>query len=444
MNFIPTLVLVAAIAVAAPMLAELTIRIGVPAVVLEIVLGIVFGPAVLDLAHPGTVVDSFADFGLGFLMFLAGYELDLMRIRGRPLRLAGEGWLLSVVLALAGAVALVSTGFALDSVVVGLALTTTALGTLLPIVRDAGLVDTPFGRHLMAVGTVGEFGPIVAVAMLLTQKDPRLTALLLVTFLAAAVAAALLAARPQPPRLVGLLQKNLHSSSQLPVRVSILLIMLLVYLATVLGLDTLLGAFSAGIVVRLFTRGEDGDVVRLKLEAIGFGFLVPVFFVVSGMHFDLHVFTTRPVVLLRIPLFMALMLVVRGLPALVLYRKVLPAAQRTALAFFSGTGLPLIVVITGIGVSAGRMRPSNAAALVAAGILSVVLFPGLGLRWWKAGGAAGEGSGEAAVGGSGEALGSAAADDGLGSAPAHEVPGGTPSSGGSPEPGTAAPGPAGG
>jgi len=199
MSFIPTLVLVAAIAVAAPMLAELTIRIGIPAVVLEIVLGIVFGPAVLNLAHPSTVVDSFADFGLGFLMFLAGYELDLMRVRGRPLRLAGEGWLLSVVLALVGAFALVSTGFALDSVVVGLALTTTALGTLLPIVRDAGLVDTPFGRHLMAVGTVGEFGPIVAVALLLTRKDPRLTALLLVAFLAVAVAAALLAARPQPP-----------------------------------------------------------------------------------------------------------------------------------------------------------------------------------------------------------------------------------------------------
>jgi Kef-type K+ transport system membrane component KefB len=378
--WIPTLVLVAAIAAVSPVLAELTRRVGIPDVVIEICLGIVVGPYVLKLAHPDTVVNGFSDMGLAFLMFLAGFELDLRRIRGRPLRLATVGWFASVVLGLAFALAFVSVGLALDSVVLGLTFTTTALGTLLPVLRDAGVFDTDFGRYVMGVGTVGEFGPIVAVALLLTKQDPLVTGLLLVVFIITAVAASLLAVRRQPPRVVAMLRRNLNSSAQLPVRVSVLLILLLIYLAFELGLDVLLGAFAAGIVVQLFTAGEDSEVIRAKLEAIGFGFLVPIFFVVSGIHFDLHALIDRPTALLRVPVFLAIFLVVRGLPALVLYRQALDPRYRVPLALFSGTGLPLIVVITSIGVSVGRMLPENAAALVAAGILSVVLYPLLGLR----------------------------------------------------------------
>ncbi len=273
---------------------------------------------------------------------------------------------------------MVSTGFALNTLVIGLALTTTALGTLLPLVRDADILNTPFGSHVLAIGTVGEFGPIVMIALLLTGDNPLDSAVLLVVFIVVAVSAALLATRPQPPRFVRLMQANLHSSSQLSVRVSVLLIMLLVWIASALGLDVLLGAFASGVVVRLLSTGPDGEVVREKLDAIGFGFLVPIFFIVSGMNFDLHALTSSPSTLVRLPLLVLMFLVVRGVPALLLYRRQLDWAQRLPLAMFSATALPLVVVIAGIGVDTGRMRPSNAAALVGAGMLSVLIYPLIG------------------------------------------------------------------
>jgi Kef-type K+ transport system membrane component KefB len=382
-----TLVLIGLAAVVAPMLSDLSGRIGIPDVVIELLFGIVLGPAVLDLARPESVVNFLSDMGLAFLMFLAGFELDLKRVRGRPLRLAAIGWGISVGLAVLAAFVLVSSGLAIDRVVIALALTTTALGTLLPIMRDAGLLPTPFGRYMLAIGTVGEFGPIVAIALFLTNKDPVVTSLLLILFVVTATAAAVLATRRQPPRLVALLQRHLNSTAQLPVRISVTLILLLVYLAYELGLDVLLGAFAAGVVVRLFTAGPDHDVVQGKLEAIGFGFLVPIFFIVSGTHFDLHALATSSTTWLRVLLFLALFLVVRGIPALVLYRRTLPRGELVPLALYSATGLPLIVAITSIGVAEGRMLPQNAAALVAAGMLSVLLFPLVGNRCLRRAGA---------------------------------------------------------
>jgi Kef-type K+ transport system membrane component KefB len=372
---VATLVLIALVAVLSPLLAELTAGLAVPDVVIEIGLGIVIGPAVLNIAHPSSVVTALSDIGLTFLMFLAGLELDLAALKGRSLNLALVGWGVSLVLALIAASALVFLGTVLDALVVGLALTTTAIGTLLPILRDARLLDGRFGSRMLAIGAVGEFGPILAVAILLDQRNKEKTALLLVAFVAVAVAATLMAARPQQPKIIALLHRHLHSSAQLPIRISVLFIVGLVYLADELGLDVLLGAFAAGIVVRLLVRGGDSEIVRGKLEAIGFGFLIPIFFITSGMKFDLNALTSTPNAFLRVPLFLALFLVIRGTPALLLYRHDLPRPELLPLALFSATGLPLIVVITTIGVSEGRMRPVNASALVAAGMLSVLLYP---------------------------------------------------------------------
>jgi Kef-type K+ transport system membrane component KefB len=370
-----TLVLIGIVAVISPILAELTGRLAIPDVVLQIVFGIVIGPAVLGLAHPDSIVVALAQMGLAYLMFLAGLELDLPRIRGRSLELATTGWLISLALALVIAAVLTVIGTVLDALVIGLTLTTTALGTLLPILRDAGLLAGRFGARIMAIGSVGEFGPILAIAVLLDRRNPGITSVLLLVFVVVAVAAALAAARPYPPKLIQFLHRHVNSSAQLPVRISVLLIVSLVFLAFNLGLDVLLGAFAAGIVIKLFVRGEDTAIVRGKLEAIGFGFLVPIFFIVSGMQFDLRALFATPSGLLRIPLFLVLFLVVRGAPALLLYRRDLPRYQLVPLALFSATGLPLIVVITTIGVAEGRMRPVNAAALIAAGVLSVLLYP---------------------------------------------------------------------
>jgi len=375
---ISSLALIAAAAVVAPILVELLRRFRIPGVVVEIALGIIIGPQVLHLAQTTDFIRGLSDLGLTFLMFLAGYEINLQEVKGRPLVKATIGWAISLGLAFAFAFVAVSTGFGLSTLFIGLCLTTTALGTLLPILRDAGVAETRFGAYILAIGTVGEFGPIVAIALLLTSNNPLSTAVLLVAFVAVALVAALLATRHQPPRVVDVLRRNLHSSAQLPVRVSVLLVVLLVWLAASLNLDVLLGAFAAGIVVRLFSAGEDGDVIRVKLEAIGFGFLVPVFFIVSGMNFDLDALRDSPATLLRLPVFLGLFLVVRGVPALLLYRKDVDRSEVMPLALFSATALPLIVVITTLGVQEGRMLPGNAAALVGAGMLSVLIYPLIG------------------------------------------------------------------
>lgn len=380
---IPSLVLIAIAAVLAPILAEQS-RGLIPSVVLKILLGIIMGPYVLKLVHPNVLIDGLSDMGLTFLMFLAGLEVDPNRIKGRPIRRATVGWLLSLALALAFGFALVSTGLAIDTLIVGLALTTTALGTLLPVLGDAGVLSTDFGSHVLGVGTAGEFGPIVGVAILLTHKDPRVSGLLLVAFVVVAITTAFAATRARPPKVVALLRRHLDSSAQLPVRISVLVVLLLVYLAYELQLDVLLGAFAAGIAVRFLIIGDDSEVIESKLKAIGFGFLIPIFFIESGIHFDLHILLTRPSAVLRLFMFLALMLIVRGAPALLLYRRILTGGERIVLAFLSATGLPLIVVITAIGRAEGRMRPENAAALVGAGMLSVLLFPAIGVRRLRA------------------------------------------------------------
>jgi len=313
-------------------------------------------------------------------MFLAGTELDWATVRqGRMGRAAGS-WAVSLGLALVVGAVLHGTSLVLDSVIVGLCLTTTALGTLLPILRDGGVLRTAMGPVVLSVGSVGEFGPIVAVAILLTGRDAGLTILLLLVFVAVAVLAALLAVQVHPPRFVSLLRRHLHSTSQLPVRISVLLVILLVDVAVKLSLDVLLGAFAAGVVVRLFITGDDGPQIVSKLEAIGFGFLIPIFFIESGITFDLHALVHQPKVLLLVPLFTALFLVTRGLPTWLFFRGVLERAESRSLAVLSATGLPLIVVITTLGVDEHRMRPQNAAALVAAGMLSVLLYPLIGMR----------------------------------------------------------------
>lgn len=385
---VATLVLIALAAVLAPILTELTGRAAVPEIVIQIGLGILIGPYALDIAHISNIVTGLSDLGLTYLIFLAGYELDLQKIRGRPLRLATAGWGVSLAIGLGAAFALVSTGLARNTVVVGLALTTTALGTLVPMLRDAQVLDTRFGAYIAAIGTVGEFGPIVAVALLLTKKEPLLTSLLLVAFIVVSVATVLLAARAQPPRVVAMLSRHMESSAQLPVRVALLFIVLLVLLAQSLGLDVLLGAFAAGIVVRLFSAGGEIAAVRGKMEAIGFGFLIPIFFVVSGIQLDLGVFIDNPSSLWRVALFLVLMLVARGAPVFLLYRKVLTPTERIPMALLSATGLPLIVVITSIALAEGKMLPVNAVSLVTAGMLTVLLFPAVGLWRMRASGLA--------------------------------------------------------
>ena len=370
-------------ALAAPVTVLVLRRVPVPGVVLELVFGVLLGPVVLGLVEPVGLVSDFANFGLALLMFLAGLEMDLVAMRGRTLGLAALSWAGSLLAGSVVGLVLLLAGHGHGAVVIALSLATTALGTLLPILRDAKVLDSPFGRHVLAVGSVGEFGPIVLVALLLGGDYPLFTALLLIGFGLIAAGFAFAAARPWGRSVTGALTHGLNASSQLPVRAARVLIVALVFLTTKLGLDVLLGAFTAGIVVRVAVNDrqdqEKIELFRSKLEAIGFGLFVPVFFIVSGARLDLNSFGDHPQALAAIPVFVILLLLVRGVPTMIVYRTHLAAQPRKALALLSGTGLPLIVVITSIGTTNGDVASQTGAALVAAGVLSVLAFPLLAL-----------------------------------------------------------------
>jgi Kef-type K+ transport system membrane component KefB len=377
-----TLLVILVIAFSAPLIVSLAPWLRLPALVLEIVLGIIVGPDVLDLVEVTEPISLLSELGIATLIFLAGFELDPKRVSGRPMKLAVSGWLASIAIGLAAGAALQAVGVIQSELYVGLALTTTALGTLLPILRDAGILSTPFGTHVMAIGSVGEFGPIIAVAVVLSGTGAVKSVEALVVFAAIAALAVYLAARPTPPRFQAALAASLRSSGQLYVRLVMLLIGGLTLAAAELSLDVLLGAFTAGIVFRLLTSSgateEEQEQIETKLEALTLGFLIPIFFVVTGLNFDLEALVGSPSAMAKVPLFLGLLLVARGIPV-VLYRDELPIrGQRLALAFFSATGLPLIVIIAALGLEAEQMRSTTAAALVGAGMLSVVLYPIIG------------------------------------------------------------------
>jgi Kef-type K+ transport system membrane component KefB len=381
-------------AAAAPLLAVLAQRpiksLVVPVVVVELLLGVLIGPQGLELAELGDILEFLGELGLGFLFFFAGYEIRFEVIRGSPLRLAAFGWVLSVALAYAIAGTLEAAGVVISGLLTGSAMATTALGTLVPVLRDTGALSTRLGGFVLGAGAMGEFGPVLIVTLLLsTQSDTAEQALLLCAFVVIALLAAALSSGAIR-RHYQFLTTSLETSGQLPVRLTVLLLFALVVIAADLGLDVILGAFAAGVIVRLGLRGREVERFESKLDAVGFGLLIPFFFVTSGMGIDLDALTSSVGALLKLPLFLALFLVVRGLPALLLYRRELPRNERAALALFSATALPLVVAITHIGVDQGHMTTSTAAALVGAGVLSVLIFPAAALALRRQGGLAAE------------------------------------------------------
>ena len=272
---------------------------------------------------------------------------------------------------------LLLSGYVISSLLVGLALTTTAVGTLLPMLRDRDMLESPFGKFLVASGTVGEFGPVLAVTVLLGAASPGPTRAPR-PLRGPDRGRRLRGLRPQPPRVVETLQRQLGTSTQLPVRIVLLLITGLVLIASSLSLEILLGAFAAGLIVRIAFDRDQAAAMQPRLESIGFGFLIPVFFVVSGMEFHAHALFHSSATLERVPIYLGLFLAVRGLPALFVYARVLTLRQRLSLGVLQATALPLLVVISQIGLATHRMLPVNATALVGAGMVSVLVFPLLG------------------------------------------------------------------
>ncbi|WP_037501099.1 cation:proton antiporter [Solirubrobacter soli] len=374
-----TLAIVVAGAVAGTVSALLGDRgVLVPAVVVELLIGVVIGPDVLGI-HVSDVMSFLASLGLGLLFFFAGYEIDIQRIRGEPLRLALLGWIISLALAYTIGGVLAWAGVVLSLVYTGSAMATTAIGTLIPILSDTGELHTRLGRYLLAAGAAGEFGPILLLTLVLSTQGALHNSIILLTFIGLAVGVALAVTRSSH-HLLPMLEQTIEKSSQLAVRWIVVLVFALALLASELGLDLLLGGFAAGMITRLLLRETEVRGFDSKLTAVGFGFFIPFFFVVSGMQIDIDALFGSASAIAKIFLFFGLFLVVRGVPALVLYRSVLDGSERRALALFCATQLPMVLAITTVARDTGHMRASTAASLVGAAVLSTLLFPMLGLR----------------------------------------------------------------
>lgn len=378
LDSLTTLLAVMVVVSAAPIVVAL-VPGRIPQVVFLIAGGVLIGPEILDVADPDDV-EVFASLGLGFLFLLAGYELDPSVLRERAGRLAIVSWVVTVTLALAVVGALEAAGFVEAFVPVAIGLTTTALGTLLPILREHDLLGGRFGRFMFAAGAIGEMGPVLAIALLLGHYASIVE---VIGVAAVAGAAFLLSVVPRAirgTRIARLVDERQDETSQTTLRLTVLLLVLLLFLSAEFGLDIVLGAFFAGMVLRRWAPGDVASLER-KLDAVGYGFFIPVFFVTSGMALDVVSILENPA---RLLVFFVLLLVVRGVPALFVYRKDLPWRERVQLVFLTATALPLLVALAEIGLDNGSMLPENAAALVGAGVLSVAMFPTIAIRLRRA------------------------------------------------------------
>jgi Kef-type K+ transport system membrane component KefB len=370
-QLLATLLAVAAIAVLAPLLLGLLPRLRVPQVVLLLLGGMIVGPQLLAIAQPADI-QPLSDIGLGFVFLLAGYEIDQRLYRSDAGRRALISWAITAVLAVGVVGALAALGVVRAFLPVAIALTTTAFGTLVPILREAGLLEGRLGGFLLAAGAVGELLPIIAIALLL-GVDNRFVAL--ISLGGIAVLSVLLSAAPRlvraGSRLARVISAGQHETAQLTLRITVLLLVLLLAIAEQFRLDAVLGAFVAGMVLRRWA-GASAPELEEKLDVIGYGFFIPVFFVYSGMTVDLHAIASAP---LRLVLFFGLLVLVRGVPALLVYRGALSLRERTQVMLVTATALPLLVALSEIGLRNATMLPENAAALVGAGVLTVITLP---------------------------------------------------------------------
>ncbi len=373
------LLIVAIVAFAAPLLLALTPARSLPAVVLEIIVGIVIGPSVLGWVKIDLPISILSVFGLAFLLFLAGLEVELERLRGRLLLFVGLAFLLSLGLALLVGYGLYAAGQVISPLLIDIILVATGLGIVIPVLKDAGESASDFGQLVIAAAMFAEFGSIILLSLFFSSEATSIpTKLVLLggfTLLAAGFAFVVLRLE-RSKRIAAAMLRLQDTTSQIRVRGAFMLLVAFVALASVFGLETILGAFVAGVILRLV----DGDRMmthpqfRLKLEAVGFGVFIPVFFVASGIRFDLAALFSSSATILRVPIFLAALLFVRGVPAL-LYRPLVGSRRSVVAGLLQATSLSFIVAASQIGLELGLITKATGAALIAAGLLSVLIFP---------------------------------------------------------------------
>jgi len=382
MPSLTNLLIVCVVAFAAPFLLGLFPGVRLPSVVLEIVAGIVVGPSVLRLVEADQAVAVVALIGLTFVLFLAGLEIDFSRLRGPVLRLTLLGFGLSFGLAVAVSLGLSAAGLVDTPLLVAIILCATSLGVLVPVLKDAGEISSTFGQLIIAAASIADFGAIILLTIFFSGEGGTGSTLLLLgsLFVLAGVVFAVVRGAERSARIRADLLRLQDTTAQIRVRAALALFVGFAAIAEQLGLEAILGAFIAGAIISLV----DADRVmthpdfRRKLEAIGFGFFIPVFFVTSGVRFDLAALTGSASNVAMVPVFLVALLVVRGVPALV-YRRVVDGSHTAIAGIMQATSLPFIVAATAIGMDLGLIDAAASAALIGAGLLSVLIFPLTGL-----------------------------------------------------------------
>ncbi len=377
------LLIVVGVAFLAPLVLGLTPARRLPAIVLEIVAGILIGPSVLNWVKVDLPISILSVLGLAFLLFLAGLEVELERMRGRLLLYVGSAFLLSLGLALLVGYGLFVAGQVVSPLLIAIILVATGLGIVIPVLKDAGESDSDFGQIVIAGAMFAEFGSIILLSLFFSGEASSISTKLVLlagfVLLAAGFALAVLHLE-RSMRLAAVMQRLQDTTAQIRVRGAFLLLVAFVALASLLGLETILGAFIAGVILRFV----DGDRMmthphfRQKLEAVGFGVFIPVFFVTSGLRFDLTALLSSPSTMLRVPIFLVALLLIRGVPAL-LYRPLVGSRRVVVAGLLQATSLSFIVAASQIGMELGLITKATGAALIAAGLLSVLLFPLLAL-----------------------------------------------------------------
>ena len=386
------LLAVTAIAFCAPLALGLVPGLRIPAVVAEIALGIAVGPNGLGWVEIDEPVEIMALLGLAFLLFLAGLELDVRKLRGERLRLAAAGFGASVVLGLVVGYGLKLGGLADAPMLIAVALVATSLGVVVPVLKDSGEAGGDLGQLVIAAASIADFGAIILLSIFFTGEEGSATAQLILIGLFAALVvlvALSLSTAERSSRLHGALLALMDTTAQIRVRGAWLLLVGMVALASELGLELILGAFAAGAMLAIVDRDDamTHPLLHTKLEAAGYGIFIPAFFVVSGMRFDLGALTASASALAQVPVFLLALLLVRGLPAMS-YRRLVGDTRARAAGLLQATSLPFIVTATMIGADLGLVEADTAAALVSAGMLSVLLFPSAALGILRGAGAA--------------------------------------------------------
>jgi Kef-type K+ transport system membrane component KefB len=376
------LLIVVAVAFGAPFLLGLFPRVRLPSVVFEIVAGIIIGPSVLGWVEVDDTISVLALLGLAMLLFLAGLEIDFGRLRGLLLRLALVGWVISFGIAFAVSLLLNAVDLVETPLLVAIILCATSLGVIIPVLKDVGELESRFGQLILAAASIADFGAVILLSFFFSgEGGPGSTAILLAVFVGLLAVTFFVVKGAERSRRIGddLLRLQ-DSSAQIRVRAAMLLMVAFVALAETLGLEVILGSFAAGALLALLDqdRRMTHENFRIKLEAIGFGLFIPVFFVTSGVRFDLSALLDTPSNLAMVPIFLAALLAVRGLPAIT-YRGFVGRRRATIASVLQATSLPFIVAATAIGEELGLMDAAEASALIAAGLLSVLIFPITGL-----------------------------------------------------------------